>query len=186
MKPNKYLVLVNKQNLYQEMDFEIVKCESPIEAVWLEKETYDAFLRMNEQIKLRGYELLLESGYRSLEHQQRVMDEIQEENGEEYAKQYVALPGTSEHHTGLALDFVILDNGIIVEGVDMKNHPVTRLVHEIAPNYGFILRYPEGKEEITGYNAEPWHLRFVGLEFAKEIASLGITLEEYLALRKDS
>ena len=81
---------------------------------------------------------------------------------------YVAVPGYSEHHTGLALD-------LYLESMD-----VWAKIHAKLPEFGFILRYPEGKEDITGYAYEPWHVRYVGMDTAEEITSRGITLEEYL------
>ena len=87
--------------------------------------------------------------------------------GADYVKNYVAEPGFSEHHTGLAID-------LYLESVDAWAKIEARL-----PELGFILRYPLGKENITGYSYEPWHIRYVGKDAAEEIMSEGITLEEY-------
>lgn len=98
-------------------------------------------------------------------------------------RNFVAEPGTSEHHTGLALDFVAkLGGKWVIETAEINRRiDEMRPVYDLLPKYGFILRYLPGKEEITGYPAEPWHIRYVGdPEVATEIADKGITLEEYL------
>jgi D-alanyl-D-alanine carboxypeptidase len=91
----------------------------------------------------------------------------------EAALEIVAIPGTSEHQLGLALD--------IIAEYDEDSTATWVWLKENCARYGFILRYPAGKEEITGYSYEPWHFRYVGEEAAEEIMSRGITLEEYLA-----
>ena len=108
-----------------------------------------------------------------------------EKYGEEYTVSHVAVPGYSEHHTGLALDlFLIVDGQIMYENEDLEKYPeIWAKIHELAPDYGFILRYPEGKEDITGYSYEPWHLRYVGADLAKVITEEGLTLEEYIEQR---
>ena len=95
----------------------------------------------------------------------------------------VAVPGYSEHHTGLALDLYLNINGKdVYENEDMVKYPeVWAKIHKKLADYGFILRYLEGKEDITGYSYEPWHIRYIdNVDAAKEIAERGITLEEYL------
>ena len=111
------------------------------------------------------------------------MAEFIETYGEEYARKTVAEPGTSEHHTGLVIDIVPKVNGEwVVENDDMlKEMEFFDVIHKTMPVYGFILRYPSGKEDITGYSYEPWHLRYVGKEVAEEIYDRQITLEEYVS-----
>ena len=98
------------------------------------------------------------------------------------AQRFVAAPGYSEHHTGLALDFVAEIGGrwLIESKEIIERAEELQPVYDLLPKYGFILRYLKGKEEITGYPAEPWHIRYVGDPgTAARIAARGIVLEEY-------
>ncbi|MBQ1805909.1 MAG: M15 family metallopeptidase, partial [Oscillospiraceae bacterium] len=88
--------------------------------------------------------------------------------GTDYVKAYVAVPGYSEHHTGLAIDLYL------------ESPDVWAKIHAKLADCGFILRYPQGKEAVTGYAYEPWHIRYVGVETAREITARGLALEEYL------
>ena len=90
----------------------------------------------------------------------------------------VAVPGTSEHQLGLALDIVDADNQLLDES--QENTAVQKWLMEHSWEYGFILRYPNDKSEITGIIYEPWHYRYVGKEDAEKIHSQGVCLEEYL------
>ena len=93
------------------------------------------------------------------------------------------MPGYSEHHTGLALDlYLVIDGKDVYLNEDMVEYPeIWAKIHEKLGKYGFILRYLEGKEAITGYSYEPWHIRYVNdAKIASEIMEKGITLEEYL------
>ena len=93
---------------------------------------------------------------------------------------YSAYPGTSEHQTGLCLDF-ITDNMTDLDE-SFEDTAAFRWLSENAHKYGFILRYPEDKVDLTGYKYEPWHIRFVGLDMAEKIHSCGLTLEEYFGI----
>lgn len=99
-------------------------------------------------------------------------------DGVEKAKTYSAVPGHSEHETGLAIDVSGSDGKCAAEDCFGGTKEAEWLAKH-APEYGFIIRYPEGKEDITGYKYEPWHLRYVGTEISSDIAERGITLEEY-------
>ena len=102
-------------------------------------------------------------------------------HGLEHTKKFVAVPGYSEHQTGLAVDFLLYENNEFYEDQKMKGHKVLEVVRENAYKFGFIIRYPEGKESITGYGYEPWHLRYVDdVEIAKYIKENNLCLEEYL------
>lgn len=126
------------------------------------------------------------SGWRSQEEQQAIWDDTLVKEGEAFTRQYVALPGCSEHQTGLAIDL-----GLASEEIDFirPNFPysgVCGAFRKQAANYGFILRYPAGKEAVTGIAHEPWHFRYVGVPHARFMAEQGIVLEEYVAmLRRD-
>ena len=180
---DKYLVLVNGKNpLKDESLYEKVDCNSPYaNNRTLEKETYEAFLKLRKFIKENGYTIEVESGYRSSEYQQKVWDECVNQKGLEHTKKYVAVPGYSEHQTGLAVDFVLYEDGEYFVDHKMKGHPVLKLVADNAYKFGFIIRYPKNKEEITGYGYEPWHLRYIkNKEIAKYIKDNNLCLEEYL------
>jgi len=128
-----------------------------------------------------GIHLAGVSGYRSHSVQKALFQRYVERDGEEAARRYSAEPGHSEHETGLAMDVSGIDGKCAAEDcfADTKEAEwLDRHAHE----FGFIIRYPKGKESVTGYQYEPWHLRYVGKELAKEIAEQGITLEEYFGL----
>lgn len=126
-----------------------------------------------------GLTLYAQSGYRSYERQQEIFEANAEAHGEAEANTFSARPGESEHQTGLTMDITSADINfdLITEFGDT---PEGKWVKENAADFGFIIRYPEGKEDITDYQYEPWHLRYVGIKAAREIMSEGITLEEYL------
>jgi len=118
------------------------------------------------------------SGYRSHKTQTALFNRYVERDGEEKAKTYSAVPGHSEHETGLAIDVSGSDGKCAAEDCFGDTKEAEWLAKH-ASEYGFIIRYPEGKDSITGYKYEPWHIRYVGVDIASEIADRGITLEEY-------
>lgn len=189
-----YMVLVNKQNLLPEgweEALEVTTITNSVgDEVQVESKAYEAYCALKEQVEkdLEGYEkgevrFELDSAYRTVEAQQKIWDDFVSEKGEDYARTYVAVPGTSEHHTGLALDlYFTIDGKEVYENDDLFQYPdIWEAVHARLPEYGFILRFPEGRESITGYAYEPWHIRYVDdPEIAREITESGLTLEEYL------
>lgn len=120
-----------------------------------------------------GYNLYLLSGYRLYETQDSLYESRVDSEGKRAADKFVAKAGQSEHESGLALD-VTNDRRSFVDSAEAM------WLKDNAYKYGFIIRYPKGKEDITGYNYEAWHIRYVGKEAAQEIYQKGITLEEYL------
>ncbi len=176
---DKYLILVNKNHKCKDNDFHLSQTNSLYANVFLEEKTYHQFLKLKEYVLKQGYEIDLESGYRSKEEQEKIFQEVEKQKGLDHTLKYVAKPGYSEHQTGLALDFCLKENNQYYVDFAMQNHPVLKLIADVAPDFGFIIRYPNGKENITGYGYEPWHLRYVGYR-AKEIANNNLTLEEYL------
>ncbi len=122
------------------------------------------------------------SGYRSYKTQDAIFAyNVQRYGSDKEANKVSAHPGQSEHQTGLAIDLTAKSvNFHLIQG--FGNTLEGKWLKENAANFGFIIRYPKGKEAITGYTYEPWHVRYVGLEVAKEIAKEGITLEEYFHL----
>ena len=170
-----YLMLVNRTHPFDEKRLEEIELV-PVrniagDEVLLEKKTAEAFAKMREDMKEQGLILEIEDGYRSREEQIRVMKHIAAEEGEEAAAARCAPPGCSEHETGLAIDIIY----------DLIFGPLVMRWNPVFSEYGFIERYPEGKEEITGYIPESWHLRYVGPEHSVPIEQQRVTLEEYLA-----
>lgn len=187
---NIYLTLVNKTH---ELPFgwaneiNLDKVENSLgETIVIERKTFESFTRLRKELLSQGVQIELDSVYRSIQDQEETKQWFLENYSEEYTSQYVAEPGYSEHHTGLAVDiFVIKDGKIIRENDDMiADTEDFDVIHRLLPKYGFILRYPKGKEDITGYNYEPWHFRFIAdPAIAQEITRKGITLEEYLGAK---
>ena len=182
-----YLILVNKAHPIEENvidDSRFVETMNVYrETVRLEKQTFQAYSDLKKDLAdHHQIEIGIDSTYRSIDEQKEVMKSFIDEYGEAYAKKTVAEPGTSEHHTGLAIDFVIRKNGAwLVENEDMMKEPaIFAEIHSVLAQCGFILRYPKGKETVTGYDYEPWHIRYVGHDAAKKITDSGLTLEEYL------
>ena len=147
---------------------------------------FDTF---KEDLAKDGVYVELDSCYRSTAEQQEIIDEFTKKYGEDYVKQYVSKPGYSEHHTGLAIDlFLVIDGKKVYENEEMVQHPeIWEKVHAKLADHGFILRFLEGKEDITGYSYEPWHIRYVGdPKIAHEIMDKGITFEEYLGVADEA
>lgn len=122
--------------------------------------------------------IIVDSGYRSFEYQKVVFDKSVVEKGIDETLRSVALPGSSEHQTGLAIDVAYMDNGVYIENTS-DSDPEIKWLKENAHKFGFILRYPEEKEDVTGFKYEWWHYRFIGVEMATILYSEGITLDEY-------
>ncbi|PKR78255.1 hypothetical protein CEY16_00410 [Halalkalibacillus sediminis] len=128
-----------------------------------------------------GVDLFAVSGYRSYDRQVAVFNSHVESKGREEAEKVSAIPGHSEHQTGLAMDVTSQAVGFYLT-TDFESTTEGQWVAENAHKYGFIIRYPKGKSEITGYSFEPWHLRYIGKDLATKIHESGLTVEEYLGL----
>ncbi len=130
-------------------------------------------------------QILPVSGWRSQGEQQHIWDRSMEENGADFTQKYVALPGHSEHQTGFAIDLGLLREKLDFIRPHFPDSGICQTFREKAARYGFIQRYPAGKEKITGIAYEPWHFRYVGMPHAEIMAKMGLTLEEYhLYLKK--
>ena len=181
-----YLTLVNKENPIKGRYFsnlELVEYFDVLnENIQVEKKALEAYLQLKEFLETKNIEIGMDSSYRTLEEQQKIIDEFTIKYGEDYVKQYVAPIGTSEHHTGLAIDLSFKINGeFLIENDDlMANEDIFLEIHKYLKDFGFILRYPKGKEDVTGYSYEPWHIRYVGKVVANIIYENDLTLEEYL------
>lgn len=145
----------------------------------MRKEAAGALEKLVAAAKKDGIWLAGVSGFRSQATQKSLFERYVKKDGEEAARKYSAVPGHSEHQTGLAMD-VSGSDGKCAASDCFAGTKEANWLDAHAPDYGFIIRYPKGKEEITGYQYEPWHLRYVGIETAKEIHEKGITLEEYM------
>ena len=173
-------VLVNKHRMlteeYVPKNLKTVKEEYlkvPSEKIELEQKTLAAFIVMKEAAEKDGRYILVNSGYRSYQDQVEIQQEYLEYYGQNYVDNYVSKPGFSEHQTGLSIDVASKDTAVFVESDEYD------WMMENAYLYGFILRYPKSKEEITGYKCEAWHYRYVGKEIAKYIHENNITYDEY-------
>ncbi len=138
-------------------------------------EALKALENLKADAKKAGHSLPTKSGYRDYSFQEALYNKYLKQKGKAYADASAARPGYSEHQTGLAFDIGLGSQqlGILPEGIWLR---------ENCAKYGFIIRYPQYKEGITGYKYEPWHVRYVGVEAATEIMEKNITLEEYLGI----
>lgn len=143
----------------------------------LTSETQNAFNEMEADARALGLNLWLQSGFRSYSLQDAIYNNYVAMDGQAAADTYSARAGHSEHQTGYAFDLNTIEDSFAytAEG---------KWVHDNCQNYGLILRYPKGKEDITGYKYESWHMRYVGVELAKKLYNDGdwITLEEYFGI----
>lgn len=184
--PESEAVLVNKQfglpDDYEPKD--LVYPDVPftfsekIDKRKMRKEAAAALEEMFAGAKQDGIYLAGVSAYRSKKTQTSLFNRYVKKDGLEKAKTYSAVPGYSEHQTGLAIDVSGSDGKCAAESC-FGGTKEAEWLKEHAQEYGFIIRYPEGKESITGYKYEPWHIRYVGKEIAQDVTSKGITLEEY-------
>ena len=126
-----------------------------------------------------GEPLMISSAYRSLDEQRDIYNDYVRESGEQLAKLYVLPVGASEHHTGLSVDFSSVSDECAEDSDSCSlSQSAAAWLSEHAATYGFIQRYPEGKQSITGVGFEPWHYRFVGIPLARAMATTDLTLEE--------
>lgn len=184
---DKYKILVNKNNpldqnyipedLVEYTEYNGEKINSN-HKIMLEKNTMLAFFEMQKVAETFGYHIIVDSGYRSYNYQKTILQKFLQDRGEE-AYNIVALPGTSEHQTGLAFDIALYKNGEYTDEFD-ETFPEIIWLYENCYKFGFILRYPKGREKETGYNYECWHFRYVGKDTAQYMHDNNIlTLEEY-------
>ena len=179
------ILLVNPWNsLPQDYEVELVNVTSRDR---LETVCAEALEKMLADCKLAGYSTMIVSAYRTQEEQEYLYNRkvnvyldmgMSLEKARKEAATEVAVPGTSEHQLGLAVDIIDVNYGYLDSY--QAQMPAQKWLMEHCHEYGFILRYPVGSTEITGIIYEPWHYRYVGVEIAQEITNLGITLEEYL------
>ena len=189
-----YLVLVNKNKKIPD-DYDIsnhlVKIQNHYDKdhyYLIEENAYKMFEELrSDLLKNDNIRIELTSAYRSIERQQDIWNQFLELYGEEYNKTHVAVPGYSEHHTGLCLDIGVVINDELIDDIKLYDYDdINRVIISKLSKYGFILRYPEGKEDKTGYKYETWHFRYLNdIEIAKYIMDHNLCLEEYLEERCD-
>ena len=138
-------------------------------------ECENAFNAMKKDAAALGLNIYISSGFRSFASQKSIYNRYVARDGRYLADTYSARPGHSEHQTGLSIDLNTITQAF---GRTREGKWVAEHCHE----YGFIIRYPEGKSDITGYCYEPWHLRYVGTEAAAKIKASGLCLEEYYGI----
>lgn len=182
----KNILLVNKDHKL-DRDFvpnnmEVVlnrKADKPNMILLLDKDVHKWFkLMVKKAYEEKGFDIICDSAYRSYEYQKKLYDELIKEGKD---TSFIALPGESEHQTGLCIDIAAYQNGKYVDDPEKLEEEYEWLINN-CHRFGFILRYPKGKEDITGYPYEPWHFRYVGIKHAKNIMDKEITLEEYLGV----
>lgn len=149
----------------------------------LRKEAASQAVKMFNQAKKEGLVLLAKSGFRSYNTQAQLYNDYVAKDGKEQADTYSARPGHSEHQLGLALD--ITSDSVYRElTVEFGKTKEGRWLQENAHKFGFIVRYPEGKEHLTGFQYEPWHVRYVGVSVAEEIYEKSLLLEDYILMQE--
>ncbi|WP_205317645.1 D-alanyl-D-alanine carboxypeptidase family protein [Oceanobacillus zhaokaii] len=184
--PYDQLALINKEHAlpadYEPEDLVVPNVRFPFTEELPKKQMREVAARALEDLFQAaddaGIELYAQSGFRGYDTQVSLFANYVSANGEEAANKFSARPGESEHQSGLAMDVTSVDVNYLLD-TDFGDTEEGKWVKDHAAEFGFIIRYPEGKEEITEYQFEPWHLRYVGEKAAKEIMDQGITLEEY-------
>lgn len=181
------LILVNPWNkLPENFDVEMTKISG---SHYIDSRAYSDYEAMMTAMKSEGLSPYVCSSYRTFNKQTTLYNNqvakyisrgYTQASAEAEAGKWVAIPGTSEHHTGLALDIVASSYQVLDES--QENTAEQKWLMNNSYKYGFILRYPEDKSDITGIYYEPWHYRYVGKEVAKEIFDSGVCLEEYLGI----
>lgn len=184
---NELLTLVNPWNeLPEDWQVDLVTLSNGLQ---IDRRCYDALQEMMDACREAGYEPLICSAYRTQETQQDLFNnkvaklEAEGKSHDEAVQEagtVVAVPGTSEHQLGLAVDVVDVNNQNLTE--EQEKTPTQKWLMANSWRYGFIHRYPNSKSDITGIIYEPWHYRYVGKDAAQEIFNKGITLEEYLGV----
>ena len=180
-----YLILVNK-NKPLEKDYKpsnLVKIKTKLNKdIYLEEKTYKYITKLlDEANKIFDTELIVESGFRDYSYQEKLFqNELKIKGSMEEVNKTLAFPGESEHQTGLAVDIGFISGGLYDPYYEIEEYKDEfKWLSENAHRYGFILRYPLGKEYITGYNYESWHFRYIG-NIANYLYSHKLTLEEFL------
>ena len=182
---NKYSIIVNKKRRYNADDFKDFKyiniTSTDGRNILIEEVTNLQFNKLKEEMKKQGINIGIKYALRNEQEQSDLYKKFCEKYGKEYADKIVCPVGTSEHHTGLAIDVeVMVDNKWIINNDNIEiSEPILKVMHRYLIKYGFILRYPKQKENITQITYEPWHIRYVGTELANYLNQNNLVLDEY-------
>ena len=176
-----YEILVNKNNTldktYVPLDLVDAKSEYR-DGILINKNVLEQFMMMKQDAKKLDYNIDIMSGYRDYFYQEKIYNKLLKEKGLAYTFRSIAKPGCSEHQTGLAIDICVYRGDKCYIEHEIENMNESKWLIENAYKYGFILRHPKFKEDITGYNYEPWHFRYVG-EIAEYLYRNDMLLEDY-------
>lgn len=173
------LILVNAEHPIQHMERPVLAPAVPGSDILLDTRAAAMLSGLISRLGAAG-EIVPVSGWRSAEEQQEIWDGSMLENGAEFTRKYVALPGCSEHQTGLAIDLALRADSIDFIRPEFPYDGICGRFRALAADYGFVERYQSGKEDITGIAAEPWHFRYVGRPHARIMCDMGLCLEEYV------
>ncbi len=175
------LVLVNAEHPIRRRERPVLAPAAPGSDVLLDTRAAAMLTGLISRLGAAG-EIVPVSGWRSMREQREIWDGSMAENGTEFTRKYVALPGCSEHQTGLAIDLALRSDNIDFIRPDFPYDGICGRFRALAADYGFIERYQAGKEHITGIAAEPWHFRYVGRPHARLMSDNRLCLEEYVEL----
>lgn len=179
------LILVNQSNPYRELYAEPSLVPVGEDAWQIKMERGAVSLFSSLMADIGGWPWIVPvSGWRSREEQAEIFRKSLKDNGEEFTHTYVAMPGCSEHQTGLAIDLGLKQNNIDFIRPEFPYFGICQKFRSKAAQYGFVERYPKGKDRITGIGHEPWHFRYVGMPHSAIMTELDFTLEEYVAFLK--
>lgn len=176
---NGLLILVNAEHPIQQMERPVLAPAVPGSDILLDTRSAAMLSGLISRIGAAG-EIVPVSGWRSEAEQREIWDGSMSESGEEFTRKYVALPGCSEHQTGLAIDLALRADNIDFIRPEFPYDGVCGRFRALAADYGFVERYQSGKEGVTGIAAEPWHFRYVGRPHARIMCEMGLCLEEYV------
>lgn len=188
------LLLVNWEHPLAEEVTNLVEMKN---GYLIDERVYPFYYSMEEDAKAAGFELTVISAYRSIESQREVFDQgmaehlaegLTEAEAQAKTKEFITEPGTSEHHTGLALDVVDQTWYDAGNGLEQEfgETAAGKWLADYCANYGFVIRYLPGREGDTNINYEPWHLRYVGEASAQHMKKHDLVLEEYLDLLREA
>ncbi|ONN41808.1 D,D-carboxypeptidase/D,D-dipeptidase VanXY [Enterococcus mundtii] len=181
---NFYLQLVNQQHPWKSFNHspQLVQATYAEEKIFIDPKVNHQFNQLLEALQLTD-RIMIVDGHRTVAEQKHLWNYSLNAHGMNYTKSYVASPGCSEHHTGLAIDIGLrkTEHDLIAPRFE---GPEAELFLEHMKDYGFILRYPKNKQKITGIAYEPWHFRYVGTPHSQIIMDHGWTLEEYIEFLK--
>lgn len=176
-------VLINKEFALPQdyVPRDLVMADMPLSPIsnyqYVRKDAHDALKTMFDSARDDGHELWFHSGYRSYASQKLIYENYVKRNGQAQADIFSAKPGHSEHQSGLAID-ISSPGSDGPFSIEFGDSPEGRWVAQNAHNFGFVVRYPKDKTQITGYMYEPWHLRYVGVELATILFEGGLVMEE--------